>query len=186
MRRIATALIGLALATLTACSAETTGTTTVTATATVSATAADHATARTMTDDHASALACKTYADAENRITDTWDAMVSWQHSGGTDSTQAGKYLFAYQDARSDWLMRIGEALAVVPNNSIYAAMAQAPAFYRYWTGTGTQAEGAAVYAYSLVLVDVDKACADAGHPMHLTPATEPGRTGLPADLQAG
>jgi hypothetical protein len=94
--------------------------------------------------------------------------------------------LTAYQDARSDWLMQIGEALAVVPNNSIYAAMAKAPTFYGYWTGTGTAEDGAASYGYSLVLGDVDKACSDAGHPMRLIRATEKGRPGLPADLQAG
>lgn len=186
MRRIAAVIAGVGIAALAACGAQggATGiTTTVDHTTTVVAEVppTGHAAGRNMPDDQANARACRIYADSENRITTTWDAFASAQKAD--DKSAHMDLLHAYQDARADWLAAVGAALAVAPNNHIYAAMAHAPAFYRYWAGTGTQEDGAATYAYSLVLSDIETACADAGQPMNLIPSTQ-GRVGLPKNLQ--
>lgn len=131
-----------------------------------------------MSDDEATALACSRYADAENRITIGMQGIRDVNAAADKSVESAKRALDANNDAFADWLATIGSAIAVAPNNQVRAAMDQAPAFYRYWTDTGTGPDaGVGAYGYSLVLKDVVEACDAAGHPMDLI--ADPSRPGL-------
>lgn len=123
------------------------------------------------------AASCRTWEDFENHITDADDALHDGQAVLATAAQPisneiSADYLglvHADDAARAAWLPGVRTAIAQAPPGPVRAAMQQAPAFDGYWKGIGTPQQGAAIYAYSLVLEDVIGACADSDAPLKLT-----------------